>query len=132
MPNPLWKKLGYRTGYRACLIHPPEGYLDWVSPLPEKIDFSVNDQLHLVHLFTNPCEELKNELLQARGRIVQNGMIWVSWYKKASGLHSELSEHLIRTTAIDYRLVDVKVCSINDQWSALKLVIPVIYRSTSR
>ena len=129
MPSPLWKKLGYKEGDRACIIHPPAKYMDWVSPLPQGINFSGKENFNLVHIFTNDYEQFLEDLLLARERILQNGMIWVSWYKKASGLPSELNEDLIRQTALAHRLVDVKVCSINEHWSGLKLVIPVRYRS---
>lgn len=49
-------------------------------------------------------------------------MIWVSWYKKSAGLPSELSDQIVRDTALALGLVDVKICSIDDQWSGLKLV----------
>lgn len=129
MQNPLWKKLGYRAGFRACLVNPPEEYMDWVSPLPQGISFHCTRDMDMVHMFTNEYQAFRDELLLARGSSKQNGMIWISWHKKASRLPSELSEDLIRETAIEHRLVDVKVCSINQVWSGLKLVIPVRFRS---
>jgi hypothetical protein len=49
-------------------------------------------------------------------------MIWVSWYKKSSGRKTELSENIIRDTALAINLVDVKVCAVDEEWSGLKLV----------
>ena len=129
MPGPLWKKLGYREGCRACIVHQPAEYMDWVSPLPHGVDFSGKENLNLVHIFTNDHRQLLENLLRARERILPNGMVRVSWHKKASRLPSELNEDLIRETAVAHGLVDVRVCSINEHWSALKLVIPVRYRS---
>lgn len=56
-------------------------------------------------------------------------MIWISWYKKLSKKQMEVNEDNIRDTALALNLVDVKVVSINQDWSALKLVIPLKYRS---
>lgn len=56
-------------------------------------------------------------------RIKQNGIIWVSWPKKASGIPSEVSEDTVRDIALPLGLVDVKVCAVDDTWSGLKLVI---------
>ena len=50
-------------------------------------------------------------------------MIWVSWPKKASGVQTDVSEDTVRAAAIPLGLVDVKVCAVDDVWSALKLVI---------
>lgn len=128
MQTPLRKKLGYQNAFRTRLFKPPKGYLEWIEPLPEGVTFPDDGPFDLVHIFSNEKEEFTDQLLTARQQIVPNGMIWVSWYKKASGLPSELTEDIIREAAIAHRLVDVKVCRINDQWSGLKLVIPVKYR----
>jgi hypothetical protein len=60
--------------------------------------------------------------------IEQNGMIWVSWPKKTSKISSDVSEDLIRNYALETGLVDIKVCLVNEDWSALKLVIPLKHR----
>jgi hypothetical protein len=52
-------------------------------------------------------------------------VIWVSWYKKSAGVPSELTENMIRDYALQNGLVDIKVCAVNEQWSGLKLVVPV-------
>ena len=59
----------------------------------------------------------------ARRRIVPNGMIWVSWPKKSSGVPTELTEDVVRAVAFKHRLVDVKVCAVDETWSGLKLMI---------
>jgi hypothetical protein len=52
-----------------------------------------------------------------------NGAIWVSWYKKAAKLPTEITEDTIREVALPLGLVDVKVCAVDEKWSGLKLVI---------
>ena len=47
-------------------------------------------------------------------------MIWVSWLKKASKMATDLSENVIREIALQNRLVDVKVATVDDTWSGLK------------
>ena len=42
-------------------------------------------------------------------RIKQNGTIWVSWPKKASGTASEVDENTVREVALPLGLVDIKV-----------------------
>ena len=79
----------------------------------------------VVHLFTNRAKTVEKILIKFKSQIVQNGMIWVSWYKKSSKKQTEVNENLIRNRALALNLVDVKVVSINQEWSALKLVIPL-------
>jgi hypothetical protein len=52
-------------------------------------------------------------------------VIWVSWYKKSSGVTTDLTEDVIRNYALDNGLVDIKVCAVSDEWSGLKLVVPL-------
>ncbi|MBN8857609.1 MAG: hypothetical protein J0H29_04425 [Sphingobacteriales bacterium] len=52
-------------------------------------------------------------------------MIWVSWPKKASKVATDITEDIIRATALKNGLVDIKVCAIDATWSGLKLVIPL-------
>ncbi len=60
-----------------------------------------------------------------RDEIEQNGMIWISWPKKASKMPTDITEDVIRNLALANGLVDVKVCAVDEIWSGLKLVIPV-------
>jgi hypothetical protein len=59
-------------------------------------------------------------MLQA---IDADGMIWVSWPKKSSGVPSTVTEDSIREIALPLGLVDIKVCAVDETWSGLKLVI---------
>jgi hypothetical protein len=55
-------------------------------------------------------------------------IIWISWYKKSSGIATDLNEDLIRSFALQNNLVDIKVCAVSNEWSGLKLVVPVSKR----
>jgi len=55
-------------------------------------------------------------------------IVWVSWYKKSSGISTDLSENIIREFALQNNLVDVKVCAVSEVWSGLKLVVPLAKR----
>jgi hypothetical protein len=52
-------------------------------------------------------------------------VIWVSWYKKSSGVATDLTGDFIRGFALENGLVDIKVCAVSDLWSGLKLVVPL-------
>ena len=62
-------------------------------------------------------------LAEGKLMIRQDGAIWVSWYKKAAKLPTEITEDMIREAALSLGLVDVKVCAVDEKWSGLKLVI---------
>ena len=61
------------------------------------------------------------KLVDARGVIAQNGMVWAVWPKG----RKEFSETHIRDFSLENGLVDVKVASFSKTLSALKMVIRV-------
>ena len=61
--------------------------------------------------------------------LAPDGVIWVSWPKKASGVATDITEDTIREVALPMGLVDVKVCAVDATWSGLKLVIRRSIRS---
>ena len=127
--TPLAKKLGIKEGMTVVTVDAPENYGDLVGPLPEGVVVlegtyeSKSGDIDLLHLFTNTRDGLFHGLSDARNLIKQNGTIWVSWYKKAARLPTEITEDSVREAAFPLGLVDVKVCAVDEKWSGLKLVI---------
>ena len=83
---------------------------------------------HLIHYFVTRAEELRKDIPALKKEIVPDGVIWVSWPKKASKVPTDITEDVIRNLALANGLVDVKVCAVDETWSGLKLVIPVGHR----
>jgi len=80
-------------------------------------------EFDLIHFFTNSRDELAEGLAKYMKLIKQDGAIWISWYKKAARLPTEITEDVIRDVCLPLGLVDVKVCAVDEKWSGLKLVI---------
>ena len=121
--KPLSTKLGFKQGMNYRFFNTPNEYRNWMGLQTAKINANNQPPWEFVHLFINTVEEMEESLKQLRQQITPAGMIWVSWYKKSSGLASEINEDMIRDTALQLGLVDIKVCSVSAEWSALKLVI---------
>jgi Protein of unknown function (DUF3052) len=129
--TPLGKKLGIKDGFVVLTVNAPVNYLELVEPLPDGVIVGSEDTLptgrvsalDVVHLFTNSRDELFSELARLRNVIKQDGAIWVSWYKKAAKLPTEITEDTVREAAFPLGLVDVKVCAVDEKWSGLKVVI---------
>jgi|SRR5579863_1285473 len=126
----LEKKLGIRENFIVRLIHAPKNYFDLFTEWPKKVKISDDPRVkkNLIHFFTREFSEYYSLLPLLKKEIEQNGMIWVSWPKKTSKISSDVSEDLIRGHALETGLVDIKVCAVNEDWSALKLVIPLKHR----
>ncbi len=101
-------------------INPPTGYVAQFAK--EVKTTSSNAPFDFIQIFSNNLEEYKSELPVLKKQLKKAGIFWISWYKKASGKKTELTEDIIRNYALETGLVDVKVCSVDKDWSGLKLV----------
>lgn len=123
--TPLVKKLGFKEGFRVGLVNPPQGFQKEIRPLPNSVKITtahLSKPLDLILLFVESQRTLRREFPKAALKIVAHGMLWIAWPKKASGVATDLSENIIRQIGLDAGLVDVKVCAVNEIWSALKFV----------
>ena len=123
--TPLAKKLSLRDGMRV-----------WWDGIPDSIRREIiaggvvvseeavpTPGIHAAHIFVTARADLQEKLALLRKLIDRAGMIWVSWPKKASKVPTDITEDVIRDVCLPMHLVDVKVCSVDDMWSGLKLVI---------
>jgi hypothetical protein len=122
--TPLQKKLGIKPGYRMQVINAPADYFNWISPLPEdvKVLNKAATELNMIHWFVQDMATFRKQFAGMKKMLAKDGMLWVSWPKKASKVPTDLDENIIRAYSLDHGLVDVKVCAVSDVWSGLKLV----------
>ena len=125
--KPLVQKLGIKPGFCIFVDGLSTAYRDVVGELPDdvKIARTAKAPLDMVHVFATEAKGFAVKLRSYRKAIAPDGMIWASWPKKASGVVTDVTETLVRETALANGLVDIKVCAVDDVWSGLKLVIPV-------
>lgn len=122
--TPLPKKLGLAPGRRVCFLHlPAEVKTELANALAEcEVVSSLKGSLDYVHLFVRNQSELKKEFPRFAKPLASDGMLWVSWPKKASGVATDLTENDVRKIGLAAGMVDVKVCAVSDVWSGLKFV----------
>jgi hypothetical protein len=120
------QKLGIKPGFCIFVDGAPSAYGAIVGPLPAGVTVAAapKPSCDMVHLFATQSKGLAAKLRRYRGTVGPGGMIWVSWPKKSSRVAGDLSDVVVRDTALPLGLVDIKVCAVNDIWSGLKFVIP--------
>jgi hypothetical protein len=124
--TPLWKKLGYKQGMTVRVDGAPVDYLGMLAlPAELSVKWAKGERARVafVHLFASSKSALQMKLRSFRNAIDSDGVIWVSWPKKSSGVTSDLTEDVVREVALPLGLVDIKVCAVDEVWSGLKLVI---------
>jgi hypothetical protein len=134
--TPLERKLGIKPDDVVLLDGAPAGF-DLEAPttrrLPQQVDLTLTFHTHRA--------SLERRLPRLQERTSRDGMIWVCWPKRAawSRLRStteagsttkagstvtpaDLDDNTVREIGLATGWVDVKVCAIDETWSALKLV----------
>ena len=129
--TPLAAKLGFKDGMRAAFVALPVE----LDALTESAAFAGVDRAgdwsavsgskayDAIHAFTKQRAEIEDHLAGLQDALKRDGMIWVSWPKKASKVSTDVTEDVVRTEALKLDLVDVKVAAVDAVWSGLKLVI---------
>ena len=122
--TPLAKKLGLKPGEPL-----------WASGMPASVKKIIDKEagprylarptkmLAAAHIFHTSAAKLEAELESLRTKLAPDGMVWVSWPKKAAKVETDITEDTIRELALPLGFVDTKVCAVDDVWSGLKLVI---------
>ncbi|MEO7312423.1 MAG: DUF3052 family protein [Chitinophagaceae bacterium] len=113
---------------KLLLVQQPEPYYDWMGNDLSGQLCGKNDLADFIHVFIVSAKEMLPTLLAAKKRMHDKTIIWYSWYKKSAGMNTDVHEDVIRNTALQNGLVDVKVCAVTQQWSGLKLVVPLANR----
>jgi hypothetical protein len=123
--TPLVRKLGVKEGARVAILGAPEGFDDTLGELPDGVAVTrrLGGGKDMVVVFVTARKELEKRLGALRAAIAPDGMVWVAWPKKASGVKTDMSEDVVREVVLPTGLVDVKVCAIDEVWSGLKVVI---------
>ncbi len=121
--TPLIKKLGIKDRMRVLFLHAPDHYGALLADLPSGLDETATDGINFIHTFYYERADFEQELPNLMSQLARDGMIWISWPKKASKVLTTMSEDIIREVALPMGLVDVKVCAVDEIWSGLKLMI---------
>lgn len=124
--TPLLKKLGIKSGNRLLVINKPNHYFEMLGELPgdvEIVDIDYSEPVNFIHFFCRELDELHNLFPILKEKLTKDGMIWISWIKKASkNFEWTFTETEVRSYGLQIGLVDVKVCAVDEDWSGLKFM----------
>jgi len=121
--TPLVQKLGIKAGMRLYVEGAPKGYFHTLRGIPTVVQATrLVKPLDFIQCFSISKDELAARFPALVDALAPDGMLWISWPKQASNVETDITEDVVRAIALENALVDVKVCGVDDVWSALKLV----------
>ncbi len=122
--TPLARKLSLKNGQRVFWLDMPETVRATIAEAGLSLTSVRGDtEMDAAHIFVTEKTVLENRLQDLRQVMARDGMVWVSWPKKASKRPTDITEDVIRAVALPMGFVDIKVCAVDEVWSGLKLVI---------
>lgn len=127
---PLAKKLGISENDSLVVINKPTLYEQTLGEISNTLTIHnrVNNLVDFIHYFAHNKSDLIHKFPELKHFLTPSGMLWISWPKKSSHIPSDLDENTIIKIGLENGLVDVKVVSFDETWSALKF----IYRLKNR
>lgn len=128
--TPLPQKLGLKDGQRVLFLALPEE----LEELATARDFAEVREVEwdgwrgtggwdYIHGFTASRGVLEDNARPLMEAITRDGVIWISWPKKAAKVQTDITEDVIREVVLPIGLVDIKVAAVSEIWSGLKLMI---------
>jgi hypothetical protein len=122
--TPLSRKLGIKEGHSVVLVNQQEHYFNLFSYFPEVrfLEYPVTEPVDFIHFFCTHLEELEEHFETLKDGLKMDGSFWISWPKRSSKLAKDLDGNTVRRFGLTHGLVDVKVCAVDYDWSALKFM----------
>ena len=120
--TPLPQKLGLRPGMRFIALNAPPELDVILAGAPDLHRLTRVATFDCALAFATTERALVSLFAKLPAKLVDAGMIWIAWPKKASGMATDLTEDVVRRAGLAAGLVDVKVCAIDLTWSGLKFV----------
>ncbi|CDM58549.1 MULTISPECIES: hypothetical protein [Rhizobium] len=122
----LTRKLGLKEGRAALLVGVPDiaelrGF--HFSSVDTAVPAVIERRFDYVHVFETRLPRLEDMAQSLSGVLRPDGMLWISWPKKAARMPTTITEDVLRSIFLPLGLVDVKVCAIDETWSGLKFMI---------
>jgi len=121
--TPLARKLGLKPGQTVWFPGMPPSVRAEIGEVGLTELTTPGPGIDVVHAFLTDRRDLEGLLKKRPRQIAVDGIVWVSWPKKASRVATDITENVVREIALPLGFVDVKVCAVDETWSALKLVI---------
>ncbi len=120
----LPKKLGIQAGARIAVLGAPKTFLEQHIDWPDGVRVlrSTRAPLDVALLFVARRSELLRKFPTTQRAMTTAGALWVVWPKRASRVVSDLQGDEVRQIGLAHGMLDNKVITINDSWSALRFL----------
>lgn len=116
----LASRLGLRPGGRLLVVYHPTSFEQVRADLAEQQLKAVTagEKVEVVLSFVDDPGQLQAEMA-ALVNMSQHAAVWIAWKKGGSAKQGELTQQVVRSSAMAAGLVEYQICSLDARWSAL-------------
>lgn len=118
----LHQKLQIKPGKSWLFFNAPANYLASLEPLPEgvSVNFEAVGEFDGIQLFVTDSTELIASLKIVMPHLKFDGIFWIAYPKKASGIKTDLGMMKNWDELLTYHYTGVAAVSINEAWTATR------------
>jgi hypothetical protein len=119
--TPLATKLGIKEGTTLALVGAPDDVLDELPPRV-RVKHQARGSADVVVAFFTRRVEFERRFAALATMVFPTGGLWIAWPKRASGIETDMTDHVAREVGLPTGLVDNKVCAVDARWTGLRFV----------
>jgi CheY-like chemotaxis protein len=115
------QKLGIKAASTVAVFDAPRDFARLLGELPPDVEFIEDSPMGhaaVTLCFIHDFPSLALALSRVR-RLASQTKLWILWRKGGSAKTGAVTETAVREQGIDLGLVDYKICSVNEVWSAM-------------
>ncbi len=117
----LSAKLGVKDSAVVALLHAPKDFW-WKAPASARVTHRAPSHADVVLAFFTKSAVLERQIEPLGQVVFPRGSLWIAWPKRASGVTTDVTDHVARALALPLGLVDNKVCAVDETWTAFRFV----------
>ena len=120
--TPLPKKLGIAANMQVALIAAPDGFEETLGDLPPDTTLAtwITPSTGLALCFVRSLDELASTIDMLALRLPKTTHVWIVHPKRTGKYKVDFNQNHVRESGLATGFVDYKVCSVDNDWSALK------------
>lgn len=130
--TPLVRKLGIRAGARVVASGAPTSLPSLLGELPPgaRLTSRAASRSDVILVFGTRVADLQARFERLVRALAVDGGLWLCYPKRASGVPTDLDFGIVQRLGLGAGLVDNKSAAIDETWSAVRFVVPLVARSS--
>ena len=124
MNKTLSNKMDIKENARCYFQKVPDDFCGMIQSPPLNISNRLEGKFDYIHIFTIFETELDKSIKKLKPYLSERGNLWISW-PKSKKLSTDLSLPIVIKTIYQNGMVESKVISIDNTWSAIKVTRPI-------